>query len=190
MQRQPLNVHYLRRHLTKPKETTPRKFSLFSRSKTTRTVSNQADGRTTPDCVVITTQIPTPDDFYDETGYTFSAVTLGSNPLYNWSVGSTATSKDKNTSVSEDEQEEGKCNKQQEEGESVLDFRITSMDGSGKARPGNLWLPSLKSVKPEQSLPKTGSRALEEDESPPSSGCEGNSKAQLVHTGTGMITGE
>lgn len=177
----------------KPKETSPKTFSFFSRQKASSTVSNQADRCTTPDCSVITPEIPTPDIFHDETGYTFSAVTLGSNPLYNWSIGSStatakssATTKDKAILPSEDEQEA-----EEDEGESVLDFRITSIDGGGggKTRPGYLWLPSLRG-KPEQSLPKISQRVEqgEEDISPPSSGCEGNCKRQHVHTSTG--TGE
>lgn len=203
LQRQPLNIHYLRRHLTTPKEdtaTTTRKFSFFSRSKS----SNQnANGCTTPDCSVITPEIPTPDGFYDDAGYAFSAVTRSSNPLYNLSIGSTATGsgKGKVASLSYDEFEESSSRTQEEGGESVLDFRITSMDGAGggcgdkKTRPGYLWFPSL-SPRPDLSLPKPGhvvsgpmeGEEGEEEGSPPSSSESDNNCKSQQATGHSLLT--
>ena len=169
---------------------TPLKF-FFSRPKT---LSNQSN-ISVPDCSVITPEIPTPDVFCDQTGYTFSAVTLGSNPLYNWSNGSTTTaSKDKDTSLEdsgetrgEDSNVQGSLQGEEEgEGELVLDFRITSMDGSEKrTRPGLLWLSSLKNsdMQPHHQCPdkKVGVT----DESPPTSDSDSsNCKRQQ---GTGLI---
>lgn len=190
-----------------------KKLSLFSRMKTASVMSAQGD-EAIPDCSVITPEIPTPDVFHDETGYTFSAVTLGSNPLYNWSATSTATTattgNGKNLSSYGSEQDEDSVNtcggnrddkQKMEESESVLDFRITSIDGTGKRlRPGYLWLPSLRNLKAQQqqqqeeeegvaSLEREG-EGTEEDGSLPSSDCDANSKRQGSHTGTGLAARE
>ena len=112
--------------------------------------------------------IPTPDTFYDPTGYTFSAVPLGSNPLYNWSVttsnSASTACKEKNESLEisfEDDigrsggTENGNGRSKLEESESILDFRVTSMESGGserrmqqqqQQRPGYLWLPSLRNL--------------------------------------------
>ena len=254
MRRQPLNIHYLCRYLTKPQDnhhttstttstTTPithstptKKFSLFSRQKTSSTASahnnsNMYDDPAHPDCSLITPEIPTPDAFHDQTGYTFSAVTLGSNPLYNWSMTSTSTStKEKNGSLevsSEEEEEEGgegegsgrDAQRRFEESESILDFRVTSVEsGDKRQRPGYLWLPSLRNLSAQGLVPPTpssspapataaaasGSCDTEEEEkgeelregggtggSPPSSDCDNNCKRQLGQkTSSGLSTGE
>lgn len=230
MRRQPLNIHYLSRHLTRPKDTpklptTPSSSSRQKRSHhhTTATSSSSAitphNRDIIPDCSLITPEIPTPDTFYDQTGYTFSAVPLGSNPLYNWSLTSNSTStKEKNGSL-EISTEDGASSgaggqngedcQRLEESESILDFRVTSLDsgrggggggGGGEkkdlVRPGYLWLPSLRNLEAQQRppLPAVGGGVAgsQTDSSLPSSDCDANAncKREISQTNSGMTARE
>ncbi len=206
MQRQPLNIHYLQRFLSKQTldNSTPTKgkLSLPPKPKTSSMTSDSS----TPDCSVVTPEIPTPDIFHDQTGYTFSAVTLGSNPLYNWSTSSTLVSdKERNPSLDGSVEEErddsssGHDSKKLEESESVLDFRITSIDGTGRRlRPGLLLLPGLRQHSGNQfstatvatEVNKDGQRT---DSSLPSGESDTSSRGQRLgtaHTSSGLTTRE
>ena len=169
MCRQPLAIHYLSRFLSKPKDPPPQTKSFFSFRHKDSTVSSSSSSApptdeshsddSSPVIPHITPDIPTPDIFRDETGYTFSAVTLGSNPLYNWSIGSNMTTvKDKDSSFNDSDgdnnifsrdsggRETKEPPRELEESESILDFKIMSIDGctDRRVRPRHLWLPSAK----------------------------------------------
>lgn len=198
MRRQPLNIHYLSRHLLKPNDSSFRKFSLFASSKTT----SHRDEDTIPDCSFITPEIPTPDGFHDQTGYTFSGVTLGSNPLYNWSVTSNSTStKEKNGSLDVSFEDVGSSEGEgHQECESILDFRVTSSESGERracGRPSYLWLPSLKNLEAQglvQHPPSPVSGVIKREEpsdgSLPSSDCDANCKRQISQADSGLTTGE
>lgn len=196
MQREPLSIHYLQRFLAKPDVDKPlsAKQKLLSRQKASSTTSTTSDS-SNPDCSVVTPEIPTPDIFYDQTGYTFSAVTLGSNPLYNWSVSSTVVSskeRDPSFDGSDDEVKDdasiGQDSKRLEESESILDFRITSIDGVGKrVRPGLLLLPGLRqhhsSPQPHQhSASAENGDGRRTDSSLPSGESDSSSKGRRLGT--------
>ena len=75
--------------------------------------------------------------FQDQTGYTFSAVTLGSNPLYNQSIPSVAGSIERAVSPVDSNNENiidagNDTQLKLEESESFLDFGVTSLDGLNK----------------------------------------------------------
>ena len=110
--------------------------------------------------------MPTPRDFCDNTGYSFSAVTLGSNPLYNWktwSVSTATTNREKDLSSLNTSEEwsdrdgggrgagggarQGVMDRRGfEESETVLDFRVLSIDSGSdrKARHRPSWLPGIQ----------------------------------------------
>lgn len=166
-------------------------------NKDTQIDGTQIDG-TIP---VITAEIPTLDAFHDLTGYTFSGVTLGSNPLYNnWSNSSVATTtrdKEESFSNTDDEAREDSImqdgRQRLEESESILDFRITSLDGSEKRiRPGLLRIPSLRNsnVQPfHQNLPMDEAKREGVESALSSSECEAGFKRQCTYTGMGLTTG-
>lgn len=97
--------------------------------------------------------IPTPDIFCDNTGYTFSALTVGSNPLYNWktwSVSTATTTREKdlsslNTSGDWSDREAGfRGDRRGYEESETVDFRVMSMDSTEKrSRRRPTWLPGF-----------------------------------------------
>lgn len=86
--------------------------------------------------------------------------------------------------------------KKLEENESVLDFKVTSLDSGERRRPDYLWLPSLKNLEVQglmqQPPPPVGGVRREEpsDGSLPSSDCDANCKRQIAQTGSGLTTRE
>ena len=158
MRRQPLCIHYLHQFLRKPKreisQSIFQKLS-FSKHKNVIHISSSPPPQISilnQPPLLVTESIPTPDICPDQTGYTFSAVTLGSNPLYNWSTwsASTVTNRDRDHSFNTSEEvDEGrdvpvKCDRRWLE-ESEVDFRLTSINSSEKrVRPRQLWIPSVR----------------------------------------------
>lgn len=185
MRRQPLNVHYLHRHLTRPKETSLKKSLKVNEKSTSKTENVPPDLLVTP-----TSEIPTPDAFHDQTGYTFSAVPLGSNPLYNnnWSLGSTIASKCKETAKSPKDSDDdggGQNNRENfEESECAIDFRAISIDGVENGA-NSLHLPLFKNL---QTLPQQSHEGT--DESHPSSESDSSSKGRSTCSVTAMSTRE
>jgi len=121
---------------------------------------------------VPTAEMPTPEMICDNTGYSFSAVTLGSNPLYNWKTcsESTATTNREKAPSSLNTSEEwsdkdgggragaghGTMDRRGfEESETVHDFRVWSIDSGSdkKTRRRPSWLPGIGIAQKQENSP-------------------------------------
>lgn len=167
MRRQPLCIHHLHLFMKPKREASSSLFQRlpFTKRKSMIDISSSSSSSLTPSVSMlnllshtVTADIPTPDIFKDRTGYTFSAVTLGSNPLYNWSM-STSTVTDReysslHTSEELDRERDvsavfNRCGL--EESEALVDWRPMSINGSDEiVKPRQLWIPPIRTNPHEQ----------------------------------------
>ena len=126
---------------------------------------------------------------------------LGSNPLYNWSVttsnSASTACKEKNESLEisfEDDigrsggTENGNGRSKLEESESVLDFRVISVESGGSERqtqqqqqcPGYLWLPSLRNLESQGLVQCPPATAQDPAPTPPPPGMSSSSAEEEV----------
>ena len=170
MRRQPLCIHYLHQFLNKPnRETSRSRLFLNKHKRIADTHSSPHASSSNEPSHLVTDDMPTPDVCLDRTGYAYSAVTLGSNPLYNytsWTV-STETNKDKESSTL-DSREEREVSVECDSrglGESevvVVDLKLTSStELERRERPKKLWLPSIRDSPQHQFLHLADQRSPE-----------------------------